>query len=75
MDPSSNMRDPPALVGAWGVAAGGGVVGAERNNAAREMVMQKLAFDNNTKETSSAKRKASQYKACMLEAQVGRTIL
>lgn len=75
LDSSSNMRGLPTLVGAWGAVAEGAEVGADRNNAPREMVMQMLALDNSQKETSSAKRKASRYKACMLEAQVGITIL
>lgn len=85
LDPSSSGREPPTWigawgvaaegaltrVGAWGVAAEGGVVGTERDMAAREVVMRRLELDNKLKETSSAKRKASRYKACMLEAQVG----
>ncbi|CAM9161364.1 unnamed protein product, partial [Laminaria digitata] len=70
LDPSSSRRElNPAQVGAWGVASEGNVAREERENAAREGETRRLELDNSRKEASSAKRKASQYKACMLEAQ------
>ena len=65
-DPPSSGREPPSRVVAWGVATE-----EERCKTAREVETQRLELDNSRKETSSAKRKASRYKAYMLEAQVG----
>ena len=47
------------------------MIRAERDSMTRESTAQSLELDYSRKEASSAKRKASQYKACMLEAQVG----